>query len=172
MPKPQRERLLQTPNSKQIGDAAEMLVAAKLTLAGIPAFIVPVNWPGYDVVAQVPGKPLQRISVKSRDRTKFIAFDPDSCDWLAAVIVDQGNLRFFLSRRRLPSSVDMRGISRLRGEARVALTLRILCRNALNTKVTSSFASIHSVWVVTPAGPPRPARARAVLGGATGWPVG
>jgi hypothetical protein len=39
---------------KQMGDAGEMLVAAELTLHGIPAFIVPSNWPGYDVVAEVP----------------------------------------------------------------------------------------------------------------------
>jgi hypothetical protein len=32
--------------SKQMGDACEMLVAAELTLAGIPALKVPDNWPG------------------------------------------------------------------------------------------------------------------------------
>ena len=48
---------------KQLGDAGEMLVAAELTLHGIPTFIVPSNWPGYDVVAQPKGKPLQRIPV-------------------------------------------------------------------------------------------------------------
>ncbi len=36
---------------KQMGDACEMLVAAELTLAGIPALKVPDNWPGYDVIA-------------------------------------------------------------------------------------------------------------------------
>ena len=53
--------------SKQMGDAGEMLVAAELTLAGVPAIKVPDNWPGYDVVAQPPGgeRPV-RISVKSR----------------------------------------------------------------------------------------------------------
>jgi hypothetical protein len=39
--------------SKQMGDACEMLVAAELTLAGIPALTVPDNWPGYDVIAQL-----------------------------------------------------------------------------------------------------------------------
>jgi len=33
--------------SKQMGDACEMLVAAELTLAGIPALKVPDNWPHY-----------------------------------------------------------------------------------------------------------------------------
>lgn len=31
--------------TKQLGDACEMLVAAELTLAGIPALKVPDNWP-------------------------------------------------------------------------------------------------------------------------------
>jgi hypothetical protein len=31
------------PNSKQRGDAAEMLVTANLTLNGIPSFMAPVN---------------------------------------------------------------------------------------------------------------------------------
>ena len=68
-------------NDKQMGDAAEMLVAAELTLHGRPSFIVPAGWPGYDVVAQLPGAPLQRISVKSRGSTNFIDFDPDTFDW-------------------------------------------------------------------------------------------
>jgi hypothetical protein len=53
-------------HNEAVGDACEMLVAAELTLAGIPALKVPDNWPHYDVVAQPPNaKPLQ-ISVKSR----------------------------------------------------------------------------------------------------------
>ena len=40
--------------TKQMGDAGEMLVAAELTLAGIPALMVPDNWPSYDVIAQPP----------------------------------------------------------------------------------------------------------------------
>lgn len=40
----------------------EMIVAAELTLAGVPALKVPDNWPGYDVIAQpLDGEP-QRIS--------------------------------------------------------------------------------------------------------------
>jgi hypothetical protein len=42
-----------------------MLVAAELTLAGIPAMKMPDNWPDYDVIAQPPGKKSLRISVKS-----------------------------------------------------------------------------------------------------------
>jgi hypothetical protein len=35
-----------------MGDACEMLVAAEMTLAGIPAIKMPDNWPCYDVIAQ------------------------------------------------------------------------------------------------------------------------
>lgn len=52
--------------NKQMGDACEMLVAAELTLAGIPALKVPDNWSHYDVIAQALGRPAQRISVKAR----------------------------------------------------------------------------------------------------------
>jgi hypothetical protein len=40
---------LYTPN--QMGDAGEMLVAAELTLHGIPALKFPDNWPHYDIIA-------------------------------------------------------------------------------------------------------------------------
>ena len=78
-------------NSKQMGDACEMLVAAELTLAGIPALKVPDNWPHYDVIAQPLGQPPQRISVKSRTfktGPAFVAYnDYDAFDWLAIVIL-------------------------------------------------------------------------------------
>ncbi len=60
--------------SKQMGDACEMLVAAELTLAGIPAMRVPEQWPGYDVVAQPFDRGVQRISVKSRTFKRGPAF--------------------------------------------------------------------------------------------------
>lgn len=75
-----------------MGDACEMLVAAELTLAGIPALKVPDNWPGYDVVAQPrDGSEPLRISVKSRTFKKGSAFVEywanDVFDWLAVVIL-------------------------------------------------------------------------------------
>lgn len=80
--------------SKQVGDACEMLVAAELTLAGIPALKVPDNWPHYDVVAQPIGEPPQRISVKSRTYKRGAAFveynAADAFDWLAIVLLDAG----------------------------------------------------------------------------------
>jgi hypothetical protein len=76
---------------KQMGDAGEMLVAAELTLHGIPAFIVPSNWPGYDVVAECSKRGPQRISVKTRTFAKsggFVGYGNDDVfDWLGIVIL-------------------------------------------------------------------------------------
>ena len=77
--------------NKQMGDACEMLVAAELTLAGIPALKVPDGWPGYDVIAQPPGTDPQRISVKSRTFASGAAYveyaQTDIFDWLAIVLL-------------------------------------------------------------------------------------
>jgi hypothetical protein len=75
---------------KQMGDAGEMLVAAELTLHGIPAFITPSGWRSYDVVAQCPKRGLQRISVKTRRYANgnFVAYsNSEVFDWLAIVIL-------------------------------------------------------------------------------------
>ena len=76
---------------KQMGDACEMLVAAELTLAGIPALKVPDNWPGYDVIAQPFDRGPQRISVKSRTFKRGAAYveynTGDQFDWLAIVLL-------------------------------------------------------------------------------------
>lgn len=79
--------------SKQFGDACEMLVAAELTLAGVPALTVPDSWPGYDIIAQPVGSAPQRISVKARTnrRGNFIVFHKDDqFDWLAVVLISDG----------------------------------------------------------------------------------
>lgn len=84
----ERSRLYTT---KQMGDACEMVVAAEMTLAGVPALKVPDNWPGYDVVAQPYDRPAQRISVKSRTYKRGSAYvgynDFDQFDWLAIVLL-------------------------------------------------------------------------------------
>lgn len=81
--------------SKQMGDACEMLIAAELTLAGIPALKVPDNWPHYDVIAQPIAAPAQRISVKSRTFKRGAAFVDynqfDQFDWLAIVLLAEGD---------------------------------------------------------------------------------
>lgn len=76
---------------KQMGDACEMLVAAEMTLAGIPALKVPDGWPHYDVIAQPQGEAQpQRVSVKSRTfknkSDDYVSYDVnDQFDWLAIV---------------------------------------------------------------------------------------
>jgi hypothetical protein len=92
--------------SKQMGDACEMLVAAELTLAGVPAMKMPDNWPGYDVIAQPKDIPTpQRISVKSRTfkrgRDAYVEYNikDESFDWLAIVLLPgegQYKRRFFI----------------------------------------------------------------------------
>lgn len=76
--------------TKQMGDAGEMLVAAELTLHGVPAIVLPSDWPHYDVVAQTD-KGLQRISVKARTFARsgnFVGYnDDDKFDWLAIVVL-------------------------------------------------------------------------------------
>jgi hypothetical protein len=80
--------------TKQMGDACEMLVAAELTLAGVPAMKAPDYWPGYDVIAQPRGASPQKISVKSRTFKRGAAFvtysAADDFDWLAIVILHDG----------------------------------------------------------------------------------
>lgn len=91
-----------------MGDACEMLVAAEVTLAGIPALKVPDLWPGYDVVAQPPGGGTVRISVKSRcfkRGASFVSYNSkDQFDWLAIVLLPGGGelrRRFFLVPRAI-----------------------------------------------------------------------
>jgi len=77
--------------SKQMGDACEMLIAAEMTLAGVPALKAPDYWPGYDIVAQPRDQPPQRISVKSRTFKRgsaFVSYSAvDVFDWLAIVLL-------------------------------------------------------------------------------------
>src|ERR1700680_2086388 len=84
--------------TKQMGDAAEMMVAANLTLCGVPSFTGPVNWPGYDVIAAPRNKPSQRVSVKCRG-TSNINFRPADFDWLAIVVINERPYRFFILPR-------------------------------------------------------------------------
>jgi hypothetical protein len=104
---------------KQMGDACEMLVAAELTLAGIPATKLPDNWPGYDLIAQLHGvDQLQRISVKSRSLNSssdaFVYYDTaDEFDWLAVVLVEgktPSNRRIFIFPRSTADQCSRGGI--------------------------------------------------------------
>ena len=83
--------------SKQQGDACEMIIAAEMTLAGVPAMKMPDNWPCYDVIAQPSGGGApQRISVKSRTFKRggdtFVTYEiADQFDWLAVVLLPGAN---------------------------------------------------------------------------------
>jgi hypothetical protein len=85
--------------AKQMGDACEMLVAAELTLAGVPALKAPDYWPGCDVIAQPRNQPLQTVSVKARTFKRgqaFVTYSArDLFNWLAIVILpgDDGDRR-------------------------------------------------------------------------------
>lgn len=88
------ERMKRKYTTKQMGDACEMLIAAELTLAGVPSIKGPDNWPGYDVIAQPPNRYPQRISVKSRTFKNGAAYvgyyHSDVFDWLAIVLLPGG----------------------------------------------------------------------------------
>ena len=86
---------------KQMGDAGEMLVAAQLSLHGIPAYTVPVNWPAYDVAADPPRRERQTISVKTRSLAKAagVAWNADHrFDWLAVVLLPAATADFIKPR--------------------------------------------------------------------------
>jgi hypothetical protein len=86
-------------DNKQMGDACEMLVAAELTLAGVPAVRLPDLWHHYDVIAELPERAPQKISVNSRTPGKNhsrVAFDPETCDWLAVVLLEKEHRRIFV----------------------------------------------------------------------------
>lgn len=75
---------------KQIGDAAENLIAALLGLAGVPTTKMLDNQPGFDLIAlPTDGRPPQRVSVKCRSQANAYAGAPyppsDAFDWLAFV---------------------------------------------------------------------------------------
>jgi hypothetical protein len=94
--------------TKQMGDAGEMSVAAELTFHGIPALLVPDNWPHYDVIAQPHDRPPQTISVKTRtfaSSGNFVGYrHDDQFDWLAVVILPSKGLemrRIFIVPRNI-----------------------------------------------------------------------
>jgi hypothetical protein len=71
--------------------AAELLVAAEISVGGIPAVLAPRNWPGFDVIALPDAREPQHIQVKScvftRRAGQFIGWGADDeFDWLAVVV--------------------------------------------------------------------------------------
>jgi len=97
---------------KQLGDAAEHLVLARLMLAGVPTAKMPDNWPGYDLMAEHPTLGQQRISVKaSRNTTRGganIEYDSgDRFDWLAIVMLDGAERIYLCSRQDADAITDL-----------------------------------------------------------------
>lgn len=84
---------------KQIGDAAEQLIAGRITLAGTPTLKVPDNWPAYDLIAQpCEHGPPQPINVKARCEKdthplQLVLTPPDDWDWFAFVWISNGHER-------------------------------------------------------------------------------
>lgn len=100
---------------KQMGDACEMLVAAEMTLAGVPAFRAPDHWRGYDLIAQPEGEKPQRISVKSRTFKRGPEYfgwnDADEFEWIALVILpggEQDRRHVFVIPRRAAEDKGLR----------------------------------------------------------------
>jgi TetR/AcrR family transcriptional regulator, transcriptional repressor of bet genes len=90
-------------STRLIGDACALLVAAELTLAGVPALKAPEYWPGYNVIAQPRGRPPQRVLVKSGTFTRGaanVAYSTlDVFDWMAFVIFVGETRRCFVVPR-------------------------------------------------------------------------
>ena len=103
-PKVPKVKVPRNYTSKQMGDACEMLVAGEVTLAGVPAFTVPTNWPHYDVIAQPRDRVPQRIYVRSRTFKRggdtAVDFNSDAqFDWWGIVLLpgaDQVTRRIFI----------------------------------------------------------------------------
>lgn len=91
--------------TKQRGDAAEHYVISMLGFNNIPASKMPDNWPGYDLVARLPGdfKPF-RVSVKFRTYSDapgaYIGYEPEEMfDFIALVIKYPTGLRTWILPR-------------------------------------------------------------------------
>lgn len=81
--------------SKQVGDAAEYLVAGMLGISGVPATKMLDNQPGFDLIAlPTDGRKPQRVSVKCRSQSNAYAGAPYLCsdefEWLAFVYLLKG----------------------------------------------------------------------------------
>jgi hypothetical protein len=103
-------------NKKQMGDAGEMLVAAEMTLAGVPTFLAPSNWPTYDLIGESKDfLAPQRISVQTRTFMPGASQNVDYCkelknnfDWLAIVLLDcSGEMkrRFFIVPKAIADEI-------------------------------------------------------------------
>jgi hypothetical protein len=79
--------------NQELGKHGEKLVESRLKRAGIPVKKMPVNHPGFDLMATVNRKQ-QRISVKCRG-TSNINVQPRKFDWLAIVLKEPRRIFIF-----------------------------------------------------------------------------
>jgi TetR/AcrR family transcriptional repressor of bet genes len=67
-----------------------MLIAAEMTLAGVPALAVPRDWAAYDVIAQPPGRAAQRVAVRlatPKPDGGWAGYENQAgFDWLAIIV--------------------------------------------------------------------------------------
>jgi hypothetical protein len=141
---------------KQMADACEMLVAAELTLAGIPALKVPDNWPGYDVIAQPfdRGPQSQRISVKSRTFKRgpayVVYYKDDVFDWLAIVLLPgdgEAMRRIYVLPRQLADEKARRNSLTTKSADERYWSLQEVPSCSLRSRSTSF--SRRSVWLLS-----------------------
>lgn len=99
--------------TKQRGDAAEHYVISMLGFNNIPASKMPDNWPGYDLVAQLPDdtKPL-RVSVKFRTYSDgpgaYIGYEPvEQFDFIALVLKYPDRLRTWILPRAVANATAL-----------------------------------------------------------------
>lgn len=96
--------------TKQRGDAGEMLVAAELSLAGVPAMKAPDNWPGADVIAKIRKgyASVQGKTLTWSDRGDyFVEYQNyNEFEWLAVVLLKcpGGGRRLFVIPRDVADS--------------------------------------------------------------------
>jgi TetR/AcrR family transcriptional repressor of bet genes len=88
-------------------EAAKMLLAAEMGLAGVPTLCVPASWPGYDVIAHPAGRPVAmiRLAVVESDRISIPAADTPDFDFLAILLQPDERARrlFIIPRAALPA---------------------------------------------------------------------
>lgn len=133
-----------------------MLVAAELTLAGIPALKVPDNWSGYDVIAQPQRMPPQRVSVKGRTYRKGGSYFADYNEgteqfgWIAIVLLPSADLterRIYVIPRDVFDTVAKAWLDRRSGRVQRYVTLAhiealfALFRNNFSLKTASELAA-------------------------------
>jgi len=97
--------------TKQRGNAAEHYVIAMLGFNGIPAAKMPDGWPGYDLIAQLPGDVLPlRISVKFRIDAHYhpyCRYEPlDHFDFIALVYKRPNEIRTWILPRRVADATS------------------------------------------------------------------